>query len=117
MTEKLKKIGNSIGKLLKNDICTSSILRGRYARICVQIPLEEPVLSSMKIGKNIHPIMYEGQGFLCTTCGRLGNTANKCLQVKIHSDPGINTSPMEPKTKLEDEWNTVKFQKRSPILK
>ncbi|KAK4731536.1 hypothetical protein R3W88_024524 [Solanum pinnatisectum] len=30
----LKKIGNVIGKLLKIDVCTSTTIRGRYARIC-----------------------------------------------------------------------------------
>lgn len=35
----LKKIGNHLGSLLRTDSCTSSTLRGRYARICIQIPL------------------------------------------------------------------------------
>ncbi|XP_070004053.1 uncharacterized protein [Nicotiana sylvestris] len=39
----LEKIGNAIGRLLKIDTCTSTTLRGRYARICVEIPLEIPV--------------------------------------------------------------------------
>ncbi|XP_075096552.1 uncharacterized protein LOC142174621 [Nicotiana tabacum] len=31
----LKKISNAIGRLLKIDVCTSTTLRGRYARLCV----------------------------------------------------------------------------------
>lgn len=53
----LKKVDNFIGKLLKIDVCTSSILRGRYVRLCVQIPFEKPVLSSIKIGELIQPIL------------------------------------------------------------
>ncbi|PHU24593.1 hypothetical protein BC332_09700 [Capsicum chinense] len=56
----LKKIGNAIGKLLKIDACTSSALRGRYARLCVQIPMEEPVVSSIQIGSHMQHILYEG---------------------------------------------------------
>lgn len=33
----LEKIGRRIGCLLKIDACTTSSLKGRYARICVQI--------------------------------------------------------------------------------
>lgn len=61
--------------------------------------------------------MYEGQGFYCKTCGRLGHTANTCSQVKIQSDSCIDTSRMEPKTNLEDEWHTVNFQKKNRVLK
>lgn len=35
----LKRIGNSLGTLLKIDACTSSTLRGRYARLCIQVSL------------------------------------------------------------------------------
>nr|XP_033508752.1 uncharacterized protein LOC117273670 [Nicotiana tomentosiformis] len=38
--EILKKVGRKLGKLLKIDSCTSFMLRGRYARICIQVPLE-----------------------------------------------------------------------------
>ena len=74
----LNKIGNSIGKLLKIDTCTSATLRGRYARLCVQIPLEEPVTKKIQIGYHIQNIIHEGEGFLCKNCGRLGHTQGGC---------------------------------------
>ncbi|XP_019244287.1 PREDICTED: uncharacterized protein LOC109224157 [Nicotiana attenuata] len=33
--EVLEKVGRKLGRLLKVDSCTSSTLRGRYARICI----------------------------------------------------------------------------------
>lgn len=36
----LEKVGGKIGELVKVDTCTSSTLRRRYARICVQVPME-----------------------------------------------------------------------------
>lgn len=39
----LQRIGNSISTLLKIDVCTSSTLRGRYARLCVQVPFDHPL--------------------------------------------------------------------------
>lgn len=46
----LEKIWNAIGCLLKINICTSTILRGHYARICVEIPLEIPVQPFLYVG-------------------------------------------------------------------
>ncbi|KAH0776416.1 hypothetical protein KY290_007827 [Solanum tuberosum] len=37
------KIGRKLGKLVKMDVCTSEALRGRYARICVEVHIGVPV--------------------------------------------------------------------------
>ncbi|XP_070020711.1 uncharacterized protein At4g02000-like [Nicotiana sylvestris] len=37
----LGRIGNSIGKLLRIDVCTSSTTRERYGRLCVQFLLDQ----------------------------------------------------------------------------
>lgn len=41
----LQTIRNSIGRLLKIDACTSATLRGRYARLCVELPMDKLVVS------------------------------------------------------------------------
>lgn len=35
----LSNIGSKLGKLIKTDLCTSVTLKGRYARICIEVPL------------------------------------------------------------------------------
>lgn len=55
----LKNIGNTIGNLLKVDAFTSSTLRGCYARLCVQIQMDELKLSSIQIGIHRQEIQYE----------------------------------------------------------
>lgn len=74
----LEKIGNAIGLLLKIDICTSTTLRGRYARICVEIPLEIPVQPFLYVGHHKQYIHYEGENFLCKKCDRFGHTQGQC---------------------------------------
>lgn len=44
--------GEKLGKLVKTIICTSAALRGRYARICVQIPIGIPVKKHITIGNH-----------------------------------------------------------------
>ncbi|KAM3200828.1 hypothetical protein P3L10_033191 [Capsicum annuum] len=81
----LKRIDNTIGKLLKVDACTSSTLRGRYVRLCVQIPMDEPVLSSIQIGKHKQSILHEGEGFLCTNCDRFAHLLVNCPHHEVPS--------------------------------
>nr|XP_009796013.1 PREDICTED: uncharacterized protein LOC104242638 [Nicotiana sylvestris] len=110
----LEKVGRKLGKLLKIDQCTSSTLRGRYARICIQVPLKTPVETTIIIGDHKQSVIYEGEGTLCTSCGRIGHTAPKC-NYKPHSSTSTNGTQevhqMEP-TPEKNEWKTVTFPRR-----
>ncbi|KAK6782534.1 hypothetical protein RDI58_020330 [Solanum bulbocastanum] len=39
----LAKVGKKLGKFVKTDVYTSATLRGRYVRICVEVPIGIPV--------------------------------------------------------------------------
>lgn len=77
-TSILQWISKKIGLLLKVDACTSAALTGRYARICVQIPLDIPVEASISINHYTQTLLYEGEGFLCKNYGHLGHTETIC---------------------------------------
>ncbi|XP_019251068.1 PREDICTED: uncharacterized protein LOC109229978 [Nicotiana attenuata] len=109
----LEKIGNAIGRLLKIDVCTSTTLRGRYARLCVELSLDMPVQPSIYVGHHKQTIHYEGENFLCTKCGRLGHIAQKCpffLQLNKNI-PNEITCKDPPSSKEGDQevWTTVSF--------
>uniref|UniRef100_A0A2N9F7H7 Reverse transcriptase domain-containing protein n=1 Tax=Fagus sylvatica TaxID=28930 RepID=A0A2N9F7H7_FAGSY len=70
----LRRIGNQLGSLLKVDARTMDNERGRYARLCVQIDLEQPLIPriqacpskiapaspmSPKTPENTHPPSFE----------------------------------------------------------
>ncbi|XP_019261723.1 PREDICTED: uncharacterized protein At4g02000-like [Nicotiana attenuata] len=112
----LGRIGNLIGRLLCIDACTSSTLRGRYARLCVQVPSDQPVQTAIQIGSHIQQLVYEGENFLCKACGRLGHTATSCSYSTIDSlkqtqeGPWVISSNSTDKGKLVEElWQTVSF--------
>ncbi|XP_019232641.1 PREDICTED: uncharacterized protein At4g02000-like [Nicotiana attenuata] len=112
----LGRIGNSIGRLLRVDACTGSTLKGRYARLCVQVPLDQPVQTTIPIGSHIQQLVYEGENFLCKVCGRLGHTAPSCSYSTIDSlnqtqqGPWSITSNSTNKGKaVEELWQTVSF--------
>ncbi|XP_009798240.1 uncharacterized protein [Nicotiana sylvestris] len=112
----IQKIGNSIGRLLKLDVCTSATLRGRYARLCVELPIDKPVAKSINIEDHKQLIEYEGDKILCKNRGLLGHTMYQCPMVAISAVQvkGNNVESDEPdlrKARNEEDWHTVSFQK------
>lgn len=105
----LTKIGNSIEKLLKVDACTNSTLQGHYARLCVQILMEEPVLSAaFKLGTINSP--YEGNCYLCISCGRFGHIHSRFPHQEITPTKEMPTQGSPDSTpSINQEWLTVKF--------
>nr|POE78860.1 transposon tx1 uncharacterized 149 kda protein [Quercus suber] len=88
----LKKIGRAIGPVLRIDSFTANGARGRFARLCVQINIDQPLINTVKIGKMSQPVQYEGINMLCFACGRLGHRMDNCLAV-VRSNAGTNTRP------------------------
>ncbi|XP_009785180.1 uncharacterized protein [Nicotiana sylvestris] len=109
----LKKIGNTIGKLLKIDACTSAALRERYARLCIEMQLEEPVQPCISIGNYKQQIIYEGEHILCKACGRLGHTTQHCSYTKLTPISRDVEHNMVTSTTSTNHWQMVAFHKRS----
>ncbi|XP_019235690.1 PREDICTED: uncharacterized protein LOC109216017 [Nicotiana attenuata] len=116
------KVGNTIGRLLKVDACTSAALRGRYARLCIELPLRKPVKSNAWIGNHKQQILYEGENLLCKNCGCLGHIARQCttkLKETTTITPMNNTGDKDQtchdkqnSPKEKEEWKTVSFKQR-----
>ncbi|KAK4713629.1 hypothetical protein R3W88_019536 [Solanum pinnatisectum] len=80
--EVLEKIGKKLGRLLKIDSCTSATLRGLYARICIQVLIDNPLQNEVQIGTHTQKVVYEGEGIMCTCCGTLGHVLWNCPHQK-----------------------------------
>ena len=74
----LKDIGKAIGPVLRIDTHTVSESRGKFARLCVQVNLDEPLVNLIRVGGIRQKVQYEGLGFLCFSCGRVGHQAVGC---------------------------------------
>ncbi|XP_019251145.1 PREDICTED: uncharacterized protein LOC109230067 [Nicotiana attenuata] len=110
--EILQKVGRKLGKLLKIDSCTSSTLRGRYARICIQVPLETPIETSVIIGDHKQAVIYKVEGTLCTSCGRTSKGCNYRKPQPTVPSEAPKTSEKNVEQREENEWKTVTFPKR-----
>ena len=72
-------IGSAIGPVLRIDSNTATEARGRYARICVQIDLNKPLVRQILLEGQIQDIQYERINSLCFSCGRVGHRRENCL--------------------------------------
>nr|POE48959.1 uncharacterized protein CFP56_49423 [Quercus suber] len=75
----LLKIGQAIGPILHIDSHTSSNVKGRFARLCVQVNLDKPLINTIQIGKMAQMVQYEGLNSLCFAYGRIGHRKESCV--------------------------------------
>lgn len=80
----LREIGEAIGPVLRIDAHTTAESRGRFARLCVQVNFNEPIIKLLKMGGIDQPVPYEGIHSLCFACGRVGHKEENC-PYKINS--------------------------------
>ncbi|XP_028086504.1 uncharacterized protein LOC114287372 [Camellia sinensis] len=71
-------IAKALGVPLKVDINIAMVARGKYARVCVEIDLQKPLISHFTIGKYTYGVKYEHLHSLCFSCGRVGHRQESC---------------------------------------
>ncbi|XP_028752699.1 nipped-B-like protein B [Neltuma alba] len=72
-------LGNQIGKAIKVDEMTLTRARTMFARMCVEVDLNAPLLPSYMVDGNILKIEYEGLHLICFGCGKFRHNAEHCL--------------------------------------
>ncbi|XP_030929600.1 uncharacterized protein LOC115955566 [Quercus lobata] len=107
----LKEIGSVIGPVLHIDSFTASETRGGYARLCVQINLDKPLITSIRIGRLVQRVMYEGVSLLCFNCGRLGHKKESCCY------QGDLSQPLEGQRGSEQVKNGRDVKRSNPSAK
>ena len=74
----LKEIGSALGPVLRIDSFTATGSKGSYARLCIQVDLDKPLIYTIKIGRLKQRVTYEGISSLCFCCGRIGHKKESC---------------------------------------
>lgn len=76
--EALHHIGSSIGKVLRVDTFTATKSKDRFARLCIQVDVEKPLITTVLIEKLEQLMAYNGIHKLCFRCGRMGHRKETC---------------------------------------
>ena len=98
----LQRIVNQLGNLLKIDARTIDNVKGRFARLCIQVDLDSPLISKIWIGSLTQPVQYDGISFICFECGCIGHQSASYLAIICPSStltPANNTDTTKGTTK------------------
>ena len=120
--EFLWNLGNIIGKSLKVDLKTlayeqsdkSIIERGRFARVCVEIDLQNLLSSRVIVRDMALNVEYESLNLICFQCGRYGHRREECPwtirekdsleennQMAMEEDQAQNSNPEKTEQRTE----------------
>ncbi|XP_057746383.1 uncharacterized protein LOC130965636 [Arachis stenosperma] len=75
-------IARSLGKPIKVDLATKSAERGKYARVCIQIDLGQPVKRKIMVDGFEYNIEYENLHLICGKCNCFGHVTRDCGEIK-----------------------------------
>lgn len=85
--ETLESITAHIGNLLKVDDLTNSLVRSRFARVCLEVDLSKPLSRGFWLGYDLHRVfvvvLYERLPTFCYSCCLVGHGSNTCPQLVI----------------------------------
>ncbi|XP_031127559.1 uncharacterized protein LOC116029652 [Ipomoea triloba] len=74
----LRKIGNKLGRTVRVDHTTSLVSRGKFARVCVEIDITKPLISTFTLEGKVWKVAYEGIHLVCFACGMYGHRLEAC---------------------------------------
>ncbi|CAJ2671540.1 unnamed protein product [Trifolium pratense] len=81
----LLALGAAVGTPVKVDRNTLDVKRGRFARVCVEIDLNKPVIGKVWIKGHWYKVEYEGLHRICTNCGCYGHLGRDCKKPSTSS--------------------------------
>ena len=76
----LKLIASVIGTPVRVDPNTLAISRGRYARVCVEVDLLQPLVGKILLDGEWQLVSYEGLHTICSVCGMYGHKEDSCSE-------------------------------------
>ncbi|CAN1160237.1 hypothetical protein LINPERHAP2_LOCUS23192 [Linum perenne] len=92
----LSALGNLLGRIVRIDLTTQSGERGKFARIAVEIDLNEPLTPVIELDGAPQMVEYENIPELCFGCGKIGHVSENFPSKSSASLPSMEqlTSPL-----------------------
>jgi hypothetical protein len=97
----------AVGRSIKVDIRTLDASRGKFARVCIEIDLDKPVVGKVWFRNFWFHVEYEGLHLLCQRCGLYGHIARNCssssnetatVHTEVDTRLKVGGSPNPPST-------------------
>lgn len=81
----LFEIGDQIGTTIMVDINTEMQTRAKFAKICVEVDLDKPLIPFYVLDGAQLNFEYEGIHMVCFSCGRFGHAKENCPLKKVEA--------------------------------
>lgn len=75
------KIGNAVGRAIKVDMTTITAIRGRFAKVFVEIDLLKFLVLNIVVLAKTRMVEYEGLHHICFRCGQYSHQAEQCCKM------------------------------------
>lgn len=92
--------GKHVGKTMKIDKITLQADRGKYARVCMEVDLSEPLVPFISILGCLQRVEYEGPFVICFDCEKYSHKPKNCTAT---SKQPTKLNPSESKIPDEQE--------------
>lgn len=99
----LSKMGAAVGRVIKFDRNTEGAIRGKFARICVELDRTLPLVSTILVGKHKQSVTYEGIQLICFHCGKFGHRKDACPALSQVSPPPENNDQATPSQEVTEQ--------------
>ncbi|KAI9081394.1 hypothetical protein K1719_036657 [Acacia pycnantha] len=109
--ESIRRIGNMIGKTLKIDRTTAFFEKGGFARMCVEVDLQKPLLPGFIHFGEERRFKYEGLHLVCFTYGRYGHRMDQCAVTTQSKELGNSSSEAPSVATTAPEKTPIKGSK------
>ncbi|KAK4267720.1 hypothetical protein QN277_024463 [Acacia crassicarpa] len=107
--ESIRRIGNMIGRTLKIDRTTAFSEKGSFARMCVEVDLQRPLLPGFSHLGEERRFEFEGLHLVCFSCGRYGHRMDQCTANTTSQEPGSKIA-IDPVVATAEPEKTPKKQ-------
>ncbi|XP_021729789.1 uncharacterized protein LOC110696746 [Chenopodium quinoa] len=88
-------IAKLVRKSIRVDYATDKTTRGRYARVCVEVNLNNPSVTKLWIGGAWQSVVFENITSLCFSCGRVWHSKDQCASPSLNSCSGAENQSDE----------------------
>ncbi|XP_021275621.1 uncharacterized protein LOC110410309 [Herrania umbratica] len=114
----LAKIGNELGRILKINRTAYQATRRKFARMCVEIDLNKPLVPKIFIGGRWQKVEYERLRILCFHFGKFGHNINSCEQrLRLVATKDYRRGPStKVKVGKQEDTTTARRQSRSHFV-
>ncbi|EOA18966.1 hypothetical protein CARUB_v10007601mg, partial [Capsella rubella] len=87
-------IAEGLGKPLREDMQTLKFDRARFARVCVEVNLSQPLKGTVLVNEERYYVSYEGLTNICSGCGMYGHLVHSCARTR--AEVGREGTQMNP---------------------